>query len=197
MQWDALAFPPPTDITDIAPPPPDHSPLFASIRWPGQAGLTSAGSVAAGSDGCLLGRIHFPCGFVVYVLLCCWGVFPVLTLYSPRSIVWGLFFSPHFPHVNAVFFFNSTCISLLIILVWLCMWRIIKNLEPECAAYYQWLVSCSNAMPDIDRLILDGHIINWSYNNVAVIFFHYICSTVGILQLKLFSYGFLRNHLIM
>ncbi len=52
-------------------PPPDHSPLFASIRWPGQAGLTSAGSVAAGSDGCLLGRIHFPCGFVVYVLLCC------------------------------------------------------------------------------------------------------------------------------
>ncbi len=130
-------------ITDIAPPPPphrhyrhyrhcppDHSPLFASIRWPGQAGLTSAGSVAAGSDGCLLGRIHFPCGYVVYVLLCCWGVFPVLTLYSPRSIVWGLFFSPHFPHVNAVFFFNSTCISLLIILVWLCMWRIIKNLEP-------------------------------------------------------------------
>ncbi len=111
-------------------PPPDHSPLFASIRWPGQAGLTSAGSVAAGSDGCLLGRIHFPCGFVVYVLLCCWGVFPVLTLYSPRSIVWELFFSPHFPHVNAVFFFNSTCISLLIILVWLCMWRIIiKNLE--------------------------------------------------------------------
>ncbi len=121
-------LPHPTDITDIAPPP-DHLPLFASIR-PGQAGLTSAGSVAAGSDGCLLGRIHFPCGYVVYVLLCCWGVFPVLTLYSPRSIVWGLFFSPHFPHVNAVFFFNSTCISLLIILVWLCMWRIIKNLEP-------------------------------------------------------------------
>ncbi len=133
MQWDALAFlPHPTDITDITdiPPPPDHSPLFASIRWPGQAGLTSAGSVAAGSDGCLLGRIHFPCGYVVYVLLCCWGVFPVLTLYSPRSIVWGLFFSPHFPHVNAVFFLNSTCILLLIILVWLCMWRIIKNLEP-------------------------------------------------------------------
>ncbi len=48
MQLDTLAFlPHPTDITDIA------------------------GSVAAGSDGCLLGRIHFPCGFVVYVLLCC------------------------------------------------------------------------------------------------------------------------------
>ncbi len=68
MQLDALAFlPHPTDITDIT----DHSPLFASIRWPGQAGLTSAGSVVAGSDCCLLGRIHFPCGFVVYVLLCC------------------------------------------------------------------------------------------------------------------------------
>ncbi len=40
-----------------------------------------------------------------------------------------IFFSPHFPHVNAVFFFNSTCISLLIILVWLCMWRMIKNLR--------------------------------------------------------------------
>ncbi len=59
-----------------------------------------------GPDGCLLGRIHFPCGYVsmVYVLLCCGGVFPVLTLYSPRSIVWGLFFSPHFPHVMLYFF---------------------------------------------------------------------------------------------
>ncbi len=36
-----------------------------------QAGLTSAGLEAAGPDGCLLGRIHFPCGYVVYVLLCC------------------------------------------------------------------------------------------------------------------------------
>ncbi len=95
--------PPPYRHYRHCPPPLDHSPLFASIRWPGQAGLTSAGSVAAGSDGCLLGRIHFPCGYVmVYVLLCCWGVFPVLTLYSPRSIVWGLFFSPPFPHVNAL-----------------------------------------------------------------------------------------------
>ncbi len=125
--------PPPYRHYRHCPPPPPAARPFASVRFDPpacQAGLTSAGSVAAGSDGCLLGRIHFPCGYVVYVLLCCWGVFPVLTLYSPRSIVWGLFFSPHFPHVNAVFFFNSTCISLLIILVWLCMWRIIKNLEP-------------------------------------------------------------------
>ncbi len=74
--------PPPYRHYRHCPPPPDHSPLFASIRWPGQAGLTS-----------LLGRIHFPCGYVmVYVLLCCWGVFRVLTLYSPRNIVWELFF---------------------------------------------------------------------------------------------------------
>ncbi len=109
-------------------PPPDHSPLFALIRWPGQAGLTSAGSVAAGSDGCLLGRIHFPCGYVVYVLLCCWGVFSCSHTVLPKEHSLGIIFSPLFPHVNAVFFFNSTCISLLIILVWLCMWRIIKNL---------------------------------------------------------------------
>ncbi len=61
--------PPPYRHYRHCPPPPDHSPLLASIRWPGQAGLTSAGSVAAGSDGCLLGRIHFPCGYVV-----CYGV---------------------------------------------------------------------------------------------------------------------------
>ncbi len=57
--------------------------------------------------------------------------FPVLTLYSPRSIVWELFFSPHFPHVNAVFFFNSTCISLLIILVWLCMYNYMADMLTE------------------------------------------------------------------
>ncbi len=37
------------------------------------------------------------------VCACCWGVFPVLTLYSPRSIVWGYFFSPHLPHVMLYF----------------------------------------------------------------------------------------------
>ncbi len=53
--------------------PPTTQPLaFVRFDPPAcQAGLTSAGSVAAGSDGCLLGRIHFPCGYVVYVLLCC------------------------------------------------------------------------------------------------------------------------------
>ncbi len=79
---------------------------------------------------CVLFCLLWFCSLLPYVLLCCWGVVPVLTLYSPRSIVWELFFSPHFPHVNAVF--NSTCISLLIILVWLCMWQIIKNLNLWC-----------------------------------------------------------------
>ncbi len=117
IQWDALAFlPHPTDITDIAPPPRP----FASVRFDPlacQAGLTSAGLEAAGPDGCLLGRIHFPCGYVmVYVLLCCWGVFSLLTLYSPRSIVWGLFFFSSLSSCLCCIFFNSTCISLLIIL---------------------------------------------------------------------------------
>ncbi len=53
--------------------------------------------------------------FMVYVLLC-WGVFPVLTLYSPRSIVWGLFFFSSPSSCYAVFFLPlSTYISLLII----------------------------------------------------------------------------------
>ncbi len=53
--------------------------------------------------------------FMVFVLLC-WGVFPVLTLYSPRSIVWGLFFFSSPSSCYAVFFLPlSTCISLLII----------------------------------------------------------------------------------
>ncbi len=62
-------------------PPPDHSPLFASIRWPGQAGLTSAGSVAAGSDGCgirwlLAGPDSLPlwlCRVCAFVLLRCFS----------------------------------------------------------------------------------------------------------------------------
>ncbi len=95
MQWDALAFlPHPTDITDI--PPPSTTRLHS---------LWSA-SLSSGSDqhrirGCgtrwlLAGPDSLPLWLcrvsMVYVVLCCWGVFPVLTLYSPRSIVWGLFF---------------------------------------------------------------------------------------------------------
>ncbi len=104
MQWDALASSPTLQTLPLPRP-------LASVRFEPpacQAGLTSAGSVAAGPDGCgtgwlLAGPDSLPLWLcrvsMVYVLLCCWGVFPVLTLYSPRSIVWGLFFSPHFPHV--------------------------------------------------------------------------------------------------
>ncbi len=82
-----------------------------------QAGLTSAGLEAAGPDGCLLGRIHFPCGYVMYVLLCWLRCFSCSHTVLPKEHSLGvIFFSPHFPHVYAVFFFNSTCISLLIIL---------------------------------------------------------------------------------
>ncbi len=65
--------------------------------------------------------------------------------------------------VNAVFFFNSTCISLLIILVWLCMWRIIKNLEPwtntltNTNCLFEW-VTC--VQPNIlsEHFVSDSHI---------------------------------------
>ncbi len=125
-------LPHPTDITDICPPPrPFASVRFNPLAW-------SSGSDQRRISGCrtrwlLAGPDSLPLWLcrvsMVYVLLCCWGVFPVLTLYSPRSIVWELFFFSSLSSCNAVFFFNSTCISLLIILVWLCMWRIIKNLN--------------------------------------------------------------------
>ncbi len=96
---------------------------FASVRFEPpacQAGLTSAGLVAAGPDGCLLGRMHFPCGYVVCLWCMCFCVAEVFFLFlhcTPQGAYsGGYFFSPHSPHVNAVFFFNSTCISLLIIL---------------------------------------------------------------------------------
>ncbi len=123
------------------PPPPDHSPLVwpAPDQWlRDQMAACWAGFTSPVAMSCM-------CFCVAEVF------FPVLTLYSPRSIVWGLFFSPPFPHVNAVFFFNSTCISLLIILVWLCMWRIIKNLEPWtlrfkisvwCFSYLCYVIFC-------------------------------------------------------
>ncbi len=66
--------------------------------------------------------------FMVYVLLC-WGVFPVLTLYSPRSIVWGLFFSPHLPHVMLYFFFFPCLLTFHYWLypVWLCMCQTLSS----------------------------------------------------------------------
>ncbi len=77
MQLDAFAFlPHPTDITDITDiAPPDHSPLFASIRWPGQ------GSDQRRISGCgirwlLAGPDSLPlwlCRVCAFVLLRCFS----------------------------------------------------------------------------------------------------------------------------
>ncbi len=81
MQLDALASSPhPTDIQTLPLPRP-----LASVRFEPpacQAGLTSAGLVAAGPDGCLLGRIHFPCGYVVCLWCMCFCVAEVFFLFS-------------------------------------------------------------------------------------------------------------------
>ncbi len=135
LQWDALASSPilQTLITNYytnthihtykdmhSPPHPSPDPSPPSL-W--TASLTS-GSVTSAGNGCGTGWLLAGAGLLpllqchvsmVYVLLYCWGVFPVLTLYSPRSIVWGLFFFSSPSSCYAVFFFNSTCISLLII----------------------------------------------------------------------------------
>ncbi len=85
---------PPRSLTSVALKPP---------AW--QAGLCQRNS------GCGTGWLLAGAGFLplwqsvsmVYVLLC-WGVFPVLTLYFPRSIVWGLFFFSSLSSCYAVFF---------------------------------------------------------------------------------------------
>ncbi len=64
--------------TLLRPPPPDHSPLFASIRWPGQAGLTSARIsgcgirwLLAGPDSLPLWLCHGVCAFVLLRCFSC------------------------------------------------------------------------------------------------------------------------------
>ncbi len=111
------------------PPPPRP---FASVRfyllaW--SSGSDQRRISACGIRWLLAGPDSLPlwlCRVCAFVLLRCFSCSHTVL---PKEHSLGVIFSPHFPHVNAVFFFNSTCISLLIILVWLCMWRIIKNLE--------------------------------------------------------------------
>ncbi len=55
---------------------------------------------------------------------CCWGVFPVLTLYSPRSIVWGLFFSSSLSSCLLYFLQKIPAFHCWLYSVWLCMWQI-------------------------------------------------------------------------
>ncbi len=78
---------------------------LASVRFDPpacRAGLTSAGSVAAGSDGCLLGRIHFPCGYVCLWCMC----FCVLRCFSCSHTVLPK------EHSLGVIFFSSLSLCL-------------------------------------------------------------------------------------
>ncbi len=108
LQWDALASSPIlqtliinyyyTHTHAFTSPPSLASVALNPPAW--GAGLWPAPRMAAGPDGCLLELDYFPCCKVCLWFMCfCWGVFPVLILYSTRSIVWGLFFSHYFPPV--------------------------------------------------------------------------------------------------
>ncbi len=100
------------------PPPPPRP--FASVRFYPLA--WSSGSDQRRISGCgirwlLAGPDSLPlwlCRVCAFVLLRCFSCSHTVL---PKEHSLGIFFSPPFPHVNAVFFFNSTCISLLIILV--------------------------------------------------------------------------------
>ncbi len=112
LQWDALAFLPHCTDTDYkllhththkdmhSPPHPRSLASVALNRQPDKNSGCGTGWLLAGAG--LLPLLDSRV-FMVYVLLC-WGVFPVLTLYSPRSIVWGLFFFSSPSSCYAVFF---------------------------------------------------------------------------------------------
>ncbi len=110
--------PPPYRHYRHCPPPPRP---FASVRFDPLA--WSSGSDQRRISGCgirwlLAGPDSLPlwlCRVCAFVLLRCFSCSH--TVLPKEHNLGVIFFSPHFPHVNAVFFFNSTCISLLIILV--------------------------------------------------------------------------------
>ncbi len=96
-----------------------------------QAGLCQRRNSGCGTGWLLAGAGFLPLWqsvSMVYVLLC-WGVFPVPTLYSPRSIV--SFFLFFFTFLMLCCIFSSPVYLLAfhysLYPVWLCMWRIIKN----------------------------------------------------------------------
>ncbi len=104
-------------LQTLPPPPPPPRP-FASVRFDPLA--WSSGSDQRRISGCrirwlLAGPDSLPlwlCRVCAFVLLRCFSCSHTVLPKEHRFF----FFSPHFPHVYAVFFFNSTCISLLIIL---------------------------------------------------------------------------------
>ncbi len=110
---------------------PPHPRSLASValnRQPDKRVCDQRREMAAGLDGCLPELDYFPCCKVVclwcIMCFCCWGVFPVLTLYSPRSIVWGLFFFSSPSSCYAVFFFKSlsSCPVYPLVIYVCCVW---------------------------------------------------------------------------
>ncbi len=93
IQWDTLASSPTLQTLQTLPPPPRP---FASVRFDPLA--WSSGSDQRRISGCGIRRLLAGPDSLPPVAMSCMCfcvaevVFPVLTLYSPRSIVWGLFF---------------------------------------------------------------------------------------------------------
>ncbi len=144
LQWDALASSPfyrhwykllhtHTHMHSLPLPPSLASAAFEPPAW--QAGLWPAPRMAAGPDGCLV-ELDSPVAIVVclWFMCFCWGVFPVLTLYSPRSIVWGLFFFSSLSSCYAVIFFNSlsSCPVYPLVICMLCMGRLMAYFTGTC-----------------------------------------------------------------
>ncbi len=128
-----------TDTKHIHTPP--HPRSLASValnRQPDKRVCDQRREMAACLDGWLPELDYFPCCKVVclwcIMCFCCWGVFPVLTLYSPRSIVWGLFFSPYIPLVCCIFLQFPVFLSCLphCHICMLCMDRLMANFAGTC-----------------------------------------------------------------
>ncbi len=111
-----------TDI-DTSPPPIPRLRRFEPPAWQAACWSWITSPVA---KSCVYGLCAF----------CCWGVFPVLTLYSPRSIVWGLFFFSSPSSCYAVSLFNSlsSCpvYPLVIYVCCVCMDRLMANFTGTC-----------------------------------------------------------------
>ncbi len=118
--------------------------------------------MAAGQDGCLPELDYFPCCKVVCLwcmCFCCWGVFPVLTLSSPRSIVWGLFFFSSPSLCYAVFFFNSlsSCPVIYVVYIWTGWWLYISLLIIPCIIYYVINKGTLNLEMCVITVLRSGH----------------------------------------
>ncbi len=132
--WRSCFLPHPTDITDIAPPP------TTRLRSLWTASLSS-GSDQRRISGCgtgwlLAGPDSLPlwlCRVCAFVLLRC---FSCSHTALPKELSLGVIFFSSLSSCYAVFFFNSTCISLLIILCMIVY--VTNNKEP----WTFWSTSC-------------------------------------------------------